>query len=138
MEAFGTIIEVLPAQSGVSRRTGMQWMRQMFVLQTDEQYPKKIPFDVFGEDRIKQFDLKKGDVVNISFDVDGREYSGKWFTSITCYGVQRGKAQNQQPAPQQPAQDEKPKYASEPPAEQAAPAPAPAPKQAGNADDLPF
>lgn len=139
MEAHGKIIAILPAQSGVSQRTGNGWMTQMFVLETSEQYPKKIPFEVFGEDRIKQFNIVQGEELTIHFDVDGSEWNGKWFAKIRCYNVTRGTSQ--QPAPS--------------PAPTAAPSPQPAPQQApnngvspfpppqpnnggGNSDDLPF
>ena len=82
MEATGKIIAVLPANSGVSQRTGNAWRTQTFVMETIEQYPKKIPFEVFGEDRIKQFNIQNGETLTISFDIDGREYNGRWYPSI--------------------------------------------------------
>ena len=124
MEAHGKIIAVLPAQSGVSQRTGNGWMTQMFVLETAEQYPKKIPFEGFGEDRIKQFNIVQGEELTIHFDVDGSEWNGKWFAKIRCYNVTRGTGQ--QPAP------------SPAPASTAAPSPQPAPQQAPNNGVSPF
>ena len=55
MELTGKIIAVLPANSGVSNRTGNPWMSQEFVIEVPGQYPRKCVFRVFGEDRIKQF-----------------------------------------------------------------------------------
>ena len=89
MEATGKIIAILPANSGVSQRTGNPWCTQTFVLETIEQYPKKIPFEVFGEDRIRQFNLQMGETVTIHFDVDGREYNGRWYPSVKCFNVVR-------------------------------------------------
>lgn len=99
MEATGKIIAVLPAQSGVSQRTGNGWMTQMYVLETAEQYPKKIPFEVFGEDRIKQFNIVQGEELTIHFDVDGSEWNGKWFAKVRCYNVSRGTGQQAAPSP---------------------------------------
>lgn len=115
MEATGKIIAVLPARSGVSARTGNPWMTQEYVLETTEQYPKKIPFEVFSEDKIRQLNLQQGDAVTISFDIDGREWNGRWFPSIRCFnaiklsgtqqqGQQQVTQQPQQAAPQQTTQ----------------------------------
>ena len=53
MEVTGKIIAVMPAQSGVSQRTGNTWMTQQYVLEVPGMYPKKMVFEVFGEDKIK-------------------------------------------------------------------------------------
>lgn len=85
MEISGKVIIKLPPQSGVSQRTGTQWMTQVFVIETGGQYPKKIPFEVFGEDRIKQFDIQIGDEATIQFNIEGSEYNGRWYAHIKCY-----------------------------------------------------
>lgn len=118
MEATGRIIAVLPAMSGVSQRTGNNWCAQTYVLETTEQYPKRIPFEVFGEDRIKEFGIQLGEEITIRFDVDGREWNGKWFPKISCFGVSR---QNNQPQPQtgpQPQPVPQPQQVQQPYAQQ--------------------
>ena len=59
MEISGKIIAVLEKQSGISK-SGNNWASQEYVLETSEQYPKKICFRVFGEDKINQFAVKEG------------------------------------------------------------------------------
>ena len=54
MELSGKVIAVLDPRSGVSK-TGNPWMVQEYVIETHDQYPRKMCFDVFGEDKIKQF-----------------------------------------------------------------------------------
>ena len=44
MELTGRIIAVLPAQSGVSARTGNNWMSQDYVIEVPGQYPRKCLF----------------------------------------------------------------------------------------------
>ena len=100
MEITGKIVAVLPANSGVSARTGNPWMSQEYVLETHDQYPRKVCFRVFGEDRIKQFNIQGGEELTVSFDIDAREYQGRWFNSINAWAVNRA-VQAQQPA--QPA-----------------------------------
>ena len=61
------------------------------MIETHEQYPKKMCFDVFGEDRIKQFAIQIGEEVTVSFDLDAREYQGRWYNSIRAWKVERVK-----------------------------------------------
>ena len=129
MDLTGTIIQVMPAQSGVSQRSGNAWMSQEYVLEVPAQYPKRMVFRIFGEDRIKQFNLRQGEQnVTIQFDIDAHEYNGRWFNEIRCYNVLR--SVGQQPYQQQP-------YGQQPAQTQPAPAPFP-PQQEQKQDALPF
>jgi len=100
MELNGVIIAVLPAKSGVSARTGKPWFTQEYVIETSGQHPKKCCFEVFGEDRIKQFNLQQGQTVSIQIDIDASEYQGRWYNSIKCYNVTHTDLFGQQPAPE--------------------------------------
>ena len=94
MDLTGTIIQVMPAQSGVSQRSGNVWMSQEYVLEIPGSYPKRMVFRIFGEDRIKQFNLQQGEQqVTIQFDIDAHEYNGRWFNEIRCYNVLRSVGQ---------------------------------------------
>ena len=87
MEIQGKIIAVLPERSGISARG--EWKSQTFVIETQEQYPKKLAFDVFGADRIANFDIHLGEVINVSFDIDAREYQGRYFNQIRAWNVNK-------------------------------------------------
>lgn len=101
MDLTGTIIAVMPAQSGTSSRTGNPWMSQEYVLEIPGSYPKRMVFRIFGEDRIKQFNIQQGEQnVTIQFDIDAHEYNGRWFNEVRCYNVLR--SVGQQPYRQQP------------------------------------
>ncbi len=80
MEIRGKIIFKLPLQSGTSK-AGNPWSKQEYVLETMDAFPKKVHFDFFGE-RANQYPLEVGDVVDLSFDIESREYNGRWYTSI--------------------------------------------------------
>ena len=95
MEITGKIIAVLPANSGTSARTGNPWMSQTYVIETQGQYPKKLAFDVFGEERIKQFNIKQGDDITVSFDIDAHEYNNRWFNQIRAFNVEKSGLQTQ-------------------------------------------
>ena len=130
MELTGKIIAVLPANSGVSNRTGNPWMSQEYVIEVPGQYPRKCVFRLFGEDRIKQFNIQQGEDLTIQFDIDAHEYNGRWFNEIRAYNVIRGQVQpavGMQQAAQFP-----------PAGATAAFPPAQEPASEGSADDLPF
>ena len=102
MEISGKIIQVLPEQGGVSKTSGKEWKLQAYVLETQEQYPRKVHFEVFGEDRIKANPCQLDDIVTVSFDIESREFNGKWYTSIRAWKIQQGvveAAAAPQPAP---------------------------------------
>ena len=53
----------------------------------------KMCFDVFGADKIAQFNIQVGEELNVYFDVDAREWNGRWFNSIRAWKVDRVSAQ---------------------------------------------
>ena len=129
MELQGKVIAVLPARSGVSARG--EWKSQSFVIETHDSFPRKMVFDVFGEERLTRFNIQLGQEVNVSFDIDAHEYNGRWFNNIRAFDVRlvapnpvsaAPAAQATPAAPQQPAN---------------APFP-PQPEQSNSDDDLPF
>lgn len=128
MEVIGKIIHVLPLQSGTSQ-AGNQWKKQEYVLETEDAYPKKVCFDFFG-DRVDQFPLAIGDRVRLNFDIESREYQGRWYTSIRGWKAEKIDAQAMAAAPAPMADPQ-----------QAVPAPPPAMTdftQTSDNDDLPF
>lgn len=87
MDVVGKIIAALPPKSGTSQSTGKPWQVNTYVLQTNEQTPKNIAFDVFGADRVEQYNLKVGDMVTVSIDIDAHEYNGRWYNQIRAWNV---------------------------------------------------
>ena len=83
----GVVIAVLPERSGTSQRG--EWKSQSFVIETQEQYPKHLCFEVFGADRIAQFNIKGGETITVQFDIDPRQYQDRWFNSIKAWNVIR-------------------------------------------------
>ena len=126
MEITGKIIAVLPEQGGTSRN-GNEWKKQEYVLETHDQYPKKVCFQIFGSDRIAHAAIQPGEELTVSFDIESREYQGRWFTNINAWKVTR----------QAEAAPVAPVAADDPFAAEAAPAAADFPP-ANPVDDLPF
>jgi len=101
MEITGKIIHVLERVGGTSK-AGNQWEKQEYVLETQDQYPKKICFQIFGSERIEQAALKQDELVTVQIDIDSREYQGRWFTNINAWRVDRNANQGAGQVPPQP------------------------------------
>lgn len=89
MEIQGKIIQVLPLQSGVGKASGKEWKKQEYVLETIDQYPRKICFNLWG-DTIDRAQLQVGEDVTVQVDVESREFNGRWYTDVKGWRVDRG------------------------------------------------
>ena len=107
MELTGKIIAVLEAKSGTSSKTGNPWMMRGYVIEVPGQYPRHCAFIVFGEDRIKQLNIQNGEDLTVQFDIDAREYNGRWYNDFRAYNVIRDQQipQSIQPIQLQPISD---------------------------------
>lgn len=102
MDLSGTVIAILPSVTGESSKGA--WIKHAFVIETQEQFSKKIHFTMFNKDPNSQLAFGEGDNVTVSFSVESREYNSRWYSDIKAYKVvtesQRG-AQNK-PSPPKP------------------------------------
>ena len=86
VEIKGKIIEILPEKSGQSANG--EWRKQEYILETDSNYPKKICFMAWG-DKIGEFNLEQGENVEVSVDLESREYNGRWYTDVKAWKVSK-------------------------------------------------
>jgi hypothetical protein len=86
LEISGKIIELLPVKSGQS--SNGEWRKQEYILETETQYPKKVCFMAWG-DKIDQFNIKQGEPLTVSIDLESREYNGRWYTDVKAWQVSR-------------------------------------------------
>ena len=92
----GKVQQILKAESGVSR-AGKEWNKQEFVIETEEQYPRKVCFTLFG-DKISLIEgLSAGQEVEVSFNLESREYNGKWFHNINAWKIDKPSENNNLP-----------------------------------------
>ena len=89
MEFTGKIIAILQPRGGVSKTSGNEWKAQEYVIENHDQYPKKMCFDIFGADKIEQFNIQMGEELTVSFDIDARQWQDRWFNSIRAWKVER-------------------------------------------------
>lgn len=137
MEIKAKVKLLLEPKSGTSQSTGNGWMSQEVVFDyfwwANQQQPSQIVMRVFGEDRIKQWNLQPNDEVNIRYHAEAHEYNGRWFNelridAITFIGESAKK--NPQP-PSQPT-------TTEPNAQADAQQPTQQNQGGEDNDDLPF
>lgn len=126
MDVVGKIIVKLPLMKGTSQ-AGNPWQKQEYVLETEDSYPKKVHFDFFGE-KAEQNPLNIGDRVRLYFDIESREYNGKWYTNIRGWKAEQVDSAN-------PGVQSAPVAAPQAPV---TPVPDFAPTSSNESDDLPF
>ena len=128
MEVTGILVKQTAIREGVSQRNGQPWKIAEYLLEIPGQYPRHICFRVSDGQvgRIARFDSLVGKTVTVSFDIDAREYEGRWFNEINAWGILEYINQTQRAANMVAAQNAQ------------AQAPAPEAKQEGGNDGLPF
>ena len=85
MQLTAKLVQVLPLQTGAGKNG--QWKKQDIIVETEGQYPKKVCVSIWG-DKINEQVLKTGAMLNISFDVESREYNGRWYTDVKAWRVE--------------------------------------------------
>ncbi len=83
----GKITQILKAESGVSK-VGNAWTKQEFVIETQDQFPKKICFTLFGDKVSLLNGLSENTEVEVSFNVESREFNGKWYHNINAWKIE--------------------------------------------------
>ena len=82
------LLDKLAVQSGTSARG--PWSKQDFIVETVEQYPRKICMNVWGQDKVKELQgFNPGEVLQISINIESREYNGRWYTDVRAWRIQK-------------------------------------------------
>jgi len=87
MELSGKIIKALPLQSGTGKNG--TWKKQEYIIETADKISRKVCFSLWG-DKVDQFPLKEGDQAEVMFDLESREYNGRWYTEAKAWKVVKG------------------------------------------------
>lgn len=114
MEIIGKVIEILNPQEGISQSTGNPWKIQAFILETLDQYPRKVCIEIFGEDKIKKNLPYLDQIVKAQYDLESREFNGRWYTSVKAWKVEENREQEDDHAPQAPRAPQAPTAPSAP------------------------
>ena len=94
MQVSAKLIQLLPLQTGTGRNG--QWKKQDIIVETDGQYPKKICISVWG-DKINESLLRVGNRLKIDFDVESREFNGRWYTDVKAWKIEMDGASSAEP-----------------------------------------
>jgi hypothetical protein len=114
MEVKGKVLQMLPLQSGMGKKG--PWKKQEFILETQSQYPKKICLSIWG-DKVDQYNVSVGEILNVSVDLESREYNGRWYTEARAWKIDKDSVGDTAPPPS----EQEPFY-----------------NDGGSTDDLPF
>lgn len=81
LNTTGTITKVLP-QEQIGKLT-----KQVFVIKTNDKYPQDVAFELYNDkcDLLKNF--KENDAVEVAFNIKGREWKGKYYTSLAAWKI---------------------------------------------------
>lgn len=85
MELEAKVIQELPLQSGTSK-AGKPWKKREWVVETFGQYPRKVKIQAFG-DRSDSMNVEPGKDYAFGFDLESREFNGRWYTDVSIYSV---------------------------------------------------
>jgi hypothetical protein len=94
MQLTAKLVQLLALQTGTGKNG--QWKKQDIIVETDATYPKKICISIWG-DKIDASQLQPGNQLKIDFDVESREYNGRWYTDVKAWKIEVAGASSQQP-----------------------------------------
>jgi hypothetical protein len=87
MEITGKLIEKLPQQSGQGKNG--TWVKQEFILETQDQFPKKVCIALWG-DKVRDIDsIAIGENLKASINVESREFNSKWYTDVKAWKIDK-------------------------------------------------
>ncbi len=67
------------------------FMKREFVVTTGhDKYPQDLKFEMVKDKCAGLDSFKAGDDVQVSFDIRGNEYNGKYFVNLSCWKLQAG------------------------------------------------
>jgi len=88
LQLTGRLFKIFPEQKGTSK-SGKDWKKKDFCIETEEQYSKKICFTLFS-DKVSYIDnFVIGDMIDVKFNVESNEFNGRYFTNINAYSIQK-------------------------------------------------
>lgn len=85
MKITAKLTQLLPLQTGMGKNG--QWRKQDIIVETDSQYSKKICMSIWG-DKINENQLVIGTVLDISFELESREFNNKWYTDVKAWKIE--------------------------------------------------
>lgn len=86
-EISGKLIKKLNEVTGTGKN-GTNWIKQEFVIETQEQYPKKVCLAAWGDRTQDLAQAQIGDSLKLQFSPESREYNERWYTELRAYRIE--------------------------------------------------
>lgn len=92
----GKIIAAGQVQMGTSQN-GTQWSSCEYTIEElNEQYPSRAVIQVYGSDKLQQFNIQLGEIITAHIGLKARQSKeGRWFNQLDCWKVERPTGQQQ-------------------------------------------
>ena len=96
MKLTGKIKVISEVQEGTSK-AGKDWKKLTFVIANNEGYENReqiFAFDIFGAEKVDKFlQYNKVDYnVDVSFNIESKEFKGKYYTNLSAWSVFKAEA----------------------------------------------
>lgn len=86
-EAAGRILTELPSVIGTTK-SGKDWEKREYVMETSERYGTKMKFSVISFDGPVENAPEVGNNVIVKFTVEAHEFNGNWYNEVKAYQVE--------------------------------------------------
>ncbi len=104
VELKGKLFQKLEIVNGEGRNG--KWEKQEFIIETEDQYPKKICISLWNDKLSLLGNIAEGDALTASVNIESREYNSRWYTDIRAWRIERGADEGSTPPPPDPALEE--------------------------------
>jgi len=85
LEIIGKLIQLNPEVKGTSARG--DWKKREMIIETIEQYPKKVCVSCFGERADQIANYQPGTELRIAFNLESREFNSRWYTDVRAWRI---------------------------------------------------
>lgn len=85
MEFEALVLQLLPMVKGVSARG--EWVKQEVIFEQAGEFGRKVCVSFWGDKALDAADLKPGEKVKVSANVESREHNGRWYTEIRAWKI---------------------------------------------------
>jgi len=108
LDITGKLVTKLPQQNGQGKNG--TWVKQDFIIETQEQFPKKVCISLWG-DKVKELDsVNIGETLKLGINIESREFNGKWYTDVKAWKIEKQGANQRNDSAPMPSDDNLPPF----------------------------
>lgn len=87
IEVSGKVNMLGQMQSGEGKNG--TWIRQDLIIETDDQFPKKICLSCWGDKAAEAKAFMVGEKIKASVNLESREFNGRWYTDVRVWKFEK-------------------------------------------------